>query len=303
MKQIAFLFTGLFFSVLVITGCSNNQEEKEKYIKSVKKWRQERLQRLKAEDGWLNLAGLYWLEQGKNTIGSAISSDVKFPGKAPSRIGTVVLKEGELRFESEENVKVTHKGKPVQSIELRTDQQGNPTKLRHESLKWYIIKRNDRYGIRLRDLQSPLLEKLDSIPAYPVKPEWKIRADFIPYQEKKTIEVPNVLGETYEEEIPGVLKFQIRNKEYKLYPVGSRESLFLIFSDETNAEETYGGGRFLSVESPDEDNTTYIDFNKAYNPPCAFTPYATCPLPPRENILQIKIKAGEKSPNIEVPHH
>ena len=171
---------------------------------------------------------------------------------------------------------------------MNHDQQKETTTLQHGSLKWFVIKRNDQLGIRLRDLMSPLLDKLDSIPAFPIDPDWKTEATFIP-QKNRQITVPNVLGGTYEENVPGILQFTIGDSTYKLYPIGDREHLFLIFGDETNAESTYGGGRFLSVQAPNDDNKTQIDFNKAYNPPCAFTPYATCPLPPRENILPVRI--------------
>ena len=117
------------------------------------------------------------------------------------------------------------------------------------------------------------------------------------------MEIPNVLGDTYEEKIHGKLEFEIKDKTYTLNPMGNRNHLFVVFGDQTNAEQTYGGGRFLSVPEPDEDNKVYLDFNKAYNPPCAFTPYATCPLPPSQNRLSVKVKAGEKAPDIEVPHH
>ena len=302
MKRNSYVLLGLLLPAIFFAQCTGNKKKTENYKKSILEWRKNRMERLKQEDGWLNLAGLFWLEEGKNTIGSDPSNDIEFPEKAADKIGTVTLKDSVIYFETAEGADVKHEGERVTKIKLKTDQQKNTTRLEHSSFKWFIIDRNGKYAIRLRDLQSPLLDKLDSIPSFPVKPEWRIKAEFIPF-ENKTIEVPNVLGNTYEENVPGKLKFKIEGKAYELMPVGTKKSLFLIFGDDTNAEETYGGGRFLSVPEPDENNITYIDFNKAYNPPCAFTPYATCPLPPRENILPVKIKAGEKSPDIEVPHH
>jgi uncharacterized protein (DUF1684 family) len=303
MRITYFILAG-FFGILLFSGCSNSdQKDNAQYKNEIKEWRKKRLKNLKSEDGWLNLAGLYWLEKGKNTIGSDSSNDVVFPDKSPENLGYVRLKNDEVTFHTKEGAIVANKaGEQVKQTKMNHDQEKNTTILQHGPLKWFIIKRDDKLGIRLRDLMSPLLKKLDSIPAFPVKPGWKVEAEFIPYKQKRFMEVPNVLGGTYKEQVHGKLKFKIEDTTYTLLPMGDRKHLFLVFGDQTNAEETYGGGRFLSVPAPDESNKTIIDFNKAYNPPCAFTPYATCPLPPRENFLPVKIKAGEKSPGLEVHH-
>lgn len=301
MKSFAYLSITIIVVVSIFIQCNKTQEDPEKYKDSIREWRQERLKNLKAEDGWLNLAGLYWLEDGENLIGSGENCDIRFPDKAPDELGSVYLEDETIKFEVAGDVRVNHKGSPVKSMKLKSDKDGEPSVLQHESLKWFIIERDGEFGIRLRDLESPLIEELDSIPAFPVKQEWKIQAEYVPFEEKKIIKVPNVLGNTNEETIHGELMFKINGEEYKLYPLGGRESMFLIFGDDTNAKETYGGGRFLSIGKPDKNNITTIDFNKAYNPPCAFTPYATCPLPPKDNILPVKIEAGEKTPDIDTP--
>ena len=287
--------------------CQCNQqagkESEAEYKKNIRQWRKKRLQSLKSPDGWLNLAGLYWLDQGKNTMGSDSTMDVVFPEKAPGRLGTLYLEEGHITFVPHPGIQVMQDGKPLKKKKsLKSDAEGKATRLTHGSLKWFVIKRGDQYGIRLRDRESPLLDKVDHIPAFPVKPRWKIRATFVAYDPPRSIEIPNVLGGTYKDELPGELRFEYEGRQYTLYPTGTRENLFVVFGDNTNAEQTYGGGRFLSVEGPDKKNITFLDFNKAYNPPCAFTPYATCPLPPRENILPFKVRAGEKAPDIDVPH-
>ncbi len=298
---IALLVCGpLFF---IRCGNQNGSSEGDSYKERIHEWRANRLKSLKSPDGWLNLAGLFWLDSGKNTVGSDSTNDVVFPEKAPDNLGTLFLSEEHIRFEAANDAGVYHGDTLIDEIELTSDAEGEPTVLNHGPLKWFVIKRGDQYGIRLRDLKSPLLDKLTEIPAYPIREEWRIRAEFEPHQEKKTIEVPNVLGGTYQESTPGVLKFEYNNETYRLHPTGSRESLFVVFGDDTNTEETYGGGRFLVVESPNENNITHLDFNKAYNPPCAFTPYATCPLPPRQNVLPFKVKAGEKAPDLDLPHH
>jgi hypothetical protein len=304
MRITYFILAG-FFGILLFSGClnSNSQQEKTQYKNEIKEWRKKRLKNLKSEDGWLNLAGLYWLEKGKNTIGSDSSNDLVFPEKAPKNLGYVRLKKNTIKFHAKENAIVANKaGEQVEETTMNHDQQKNTTVLQHGPLRWFVIKRGDKFGIRLRDFMSPLLKKVDSIPAFPVKPEWKVEATFIPYKQDKYMEVPTVLGGTYQEKVHGKLKFSIKDSTYTLLPMGNREHLFLVFGDQTNAEQTYGGGRFLSVETPGENNKTMIDFNKAYNPPCAFTPYATCPLPPRENILPVKVMAGEKSPGLDVHH-
>lgn len=298
---IALLLCGPLFFI----RCSNQSDSSEEnsYRERIREWRAERLQSLKSPDGWLNLAGLYWLDPGKNTVGSDSSNDVVFPDKAPENLGTLFLSEKNIRFDAVNDAAVYHGDSIIDEIQLTSDAEGEPTVLKHGPLKWFVIKRGDQYGIRLRDLKSPLLDKLNEIPAYPVRKEWRIRAKFDPFQEKRTMEMPNVLGGTFQQTTPGVLKFEYNGENYSLYPTGSRESLFVVFGDDTNAEETYGGGRFLVVETPNENNITHLDFNKAYNPPCAFTPYATCPLPPKRNVLPFKVKAGEKAPDLDVPHH
>jgi len=302
---IATAFVGILCLSLSLAGCNqSNSPDGKDYKQSIRQWRSERLKNLKAPDGWLNLAGLYWLEEGKNTIGSDSSRDVVFPRKAPSRVGTLWLQEDSLRFTPNQQVKIQYNGQPIHQTQILTsDARGEPTIMEHGSLRWFIIKRGDQYGLRLRDLNSPLLKELDSIPAYPPRKKWRIQARFKAYDQPKTVEVPNVLGGTYQQKSPGLLRFTFKGQTYELHPTGTVKNMFVVFGDDTNAETTYGGGRFLVVKNPDQDQTVQLDFNKAYNPPCAFTPYATCPLPPHSNILTLKIEAGEKSPDLDVPHH
>jgi len=289
--------------LLFFSNCSDSKQDPS-YKEKINNWQEERLKNLKAEDGWLNLAGLYWLEEGENTIGSDSTNNIVFPAKAPKDIGTVHLQNNKIKFQAEKDAIVANQvGEKIDATLMNHDQQDSTTVLQHGSLRWFVIKRGDKFGIRLRDLQSPLLDKVDSISSFPVNAKWKKEAEFIPYEEEKNIVFPNVLGTKTKEKIYGKLQFEIKGKKYTLTPMGDRNHLFVVFGDQTNAEQTYGGGRFLSVPEPDEDNKVYLDFNKAYNPPCAFTPYATCPLPPSQNRLSVEVKAGEKAPNIEVPHH
>ena len=288
---------GITLSIGGLTSCSTdfNDEELLEYLDSYKDWQSKRASSLKAPEGWLNLAGLFWLEEGENSFGSDSSNSIIFPPAAPAKVGVIILKEDNIRLVINEGVSVTHKGEIKKEIELLPDLSGNQTVIELDSLAWFIIKRGNRYGIRLRDYNHPNIEKLDSIPHFPVDLSWRVTATFEPFIQPRMINVPNIIGTIEESPVPGLLKFQIGEQELTLYPMGDPDHLFLVFGDETSALETYGGGRFLGVEPAGEEGKYIIDFNRAYNPPCAFTVFATCPLPPKENILPIRITAGEKT--------
>lgn len=283
--------------VIWISACSPNQNDidLQNYLSSFDEWKKDRITSLKSPDGWLNLAGLYWLEEGENSIGSDSSNTIIFPANAPAKIGLVMLTDEKLKMIVNQGAEVSNNGVPVHEIDLAPDVSGDPTVLAVDSLAWFIIKRGTSYAIRLRDYNHHNISKLDSIPCFPADLTWKVSATFEPFLQPMMIKVPNILGMVDESPVPGLLKFHIGEQEVTLYPMGSPDHLFLVFGDETSGLETYGGGRFLSVDPPDEEGNYFIDFNKAYNPPCAFTPFATCPLPPKENVLSIRVTAGEKA--------
>jgi len=305
MNKIFFRLTILAF-ILSLFACQSKQEtfDEEEYVESMKEWHNQRLERLKSEDGWINLVGLHWLKEGQNPFGSNDANNIIFPKNAPEFIGTIILYKGFLSVNINEDVAVFINDSLLKEHDIYTDMDDNTTIFKIGSFKWHIIKRGDRYGIRLRNIESPLLDEITEIPSFPIDPKWRIEAKFDRFKNPKEIAIPNVLGDTEFEKCYGLLKFKIDEKEYSLMPLGNgiNGGLFVIFADETSAEETYGAGRFLSVEKPDEKGYTYIDFNKATNPPCAFTEYATCPLPPQDNILKVKILAGEKI-NEHFGHH
>ncbi len=265
----------------------------EEYAESIAEWDSNRLERLKAPGGWLNLAGLFWLNEGENTIGSSSENHHVFR-RGPENIGKIILRDDGVEFVAAPGVPVMSGEEQVERVELITDAEGRATRLSVDSLQFFLIRRGDRIGIRLRDFQHPRIEQLTRIDRYPPDQDWIIRARFIEDEEGLTINIPNVLGDINEESVPGIFEFEYEGETYRLYPTGSRENPFLIFGDETSGIETYGGGRFLSPGAPGEDGYVSIDFNKAYNPPCAFSDYATCPLAPRENILPFSVTAGEK---------
>ena len=283
----------LFF---VTISCQENKVEvSEEYFNELKDWNNKRIENLKKTSGWLNLVGLFWLEEGVNTFGSSEENDIVFPKNAPKKLGQLVKTDSTIIFISDSEAEVVSKNEIVTELIMKTDLSGNPTILENGSLRWFLIARGEKYGIRLRDLKAELLTEFEGIDRFPVNPDWRINAKFFPYQEPKEISIPTILGTVETELSPGKLEFNLNNKTYNLEPVGAGKRLFIVFADLTSGEETYGAGRFLYVDAPDSNNNVILDFNKAYNPPCAFTKYATCPLPPDQNKLRIRIDAGEKN--------
>jgi uncharacterized protein len=293
-----FLFILSFISTLfLLSSCSTNQLKEKgdwNYINEIKQWHQNRIERLKQENGWLNLVGLYWLKEGENTFGSGDNNYIVFPSKVPKSIGTFYLKDGKVSVEINPGVNVTTEGNPVSKMDLKDDLSDNPTVMQLGSFRWFVINRNGRMGIRLRDIDAPLVKNFKGIDTYPINEDWRITADFHPFDRYRVIEVPNIINSVEKDTVIGELTFTIKGKNYKLLPIKEGNEFFIIFADETNGTETYGAGRFLYTSLPDSNNKVIVDFNKAYNPPCAFTKYATCPLPPKENYLHLKITAGEK---------
>lgn len=283
----------------IIFSCDNHVTEMEpdEYAGHIGEWDSTRLQRLKSPTGWVNLAGLFWLQEGDNSIGSSVVNDLAFP-RGPARIGVMNLTDGSVYFTPAEEAGIRADGEDINATIRVFGDEPDAELLTTDSLGFFIIQREERIGIRLRDYIHPRLSKLQSIDRYTPDQGWIIKASFIESDEEIIIRVPDVLGEINEELSPGILEFDYQGETHRLYPTGSRERLFIIFGDDTNAIETYGGGRFLSADGPGRDGFVYLDFNKAYSPPCAFSPYATCPLPPRENFLPFAVTAGEKAPDL-----
>ncbi len=266
------------------------------YNQEVEAWRKTRVEGLKREDGWFTLVGLFWLDEGENRFGSASSNKVILPeGKAPAVAGRLVRKGDAVRARIEPGAKVTHGGKPVTELDLQHDLAGEPTILQLGSVSFFVVKRGDRIGVRVKDTEAKALKAFHGLDNYAIDPSWRVTARFEPYQPPRQVPIPNVLGTIDDTPSPGAVVFERGGQSWRLEALeGSPDGgLFLIFADQTNGKETYGAGRFLSTEPP-KDGKVVVDFNKAYNPPCAFSAYATCPLPPRENRLALRIEAGEK---------
>lgn len=287
--------------ILVFFQFSCNHEDEitvEEHQLEIAKWHQQQMESLKSENGWLNLVGLYWLEEGDHTFGSGSEMDFKIEGaQFPEKIGVFTLESDKVYFEP------IVSGIQKNDIELDSKtlifdpENGIAENLQFGSLKWVIIKRSEAYGVRLRDLEAREVTSFSGVDQFPVDLKWRIIANFVPYIPTKEISITNVIGQTTPNPSPGYLEFQVDGQTFKIDAIASDEDeeLFLIFADETSGGETYGGGRYMYVSRPDKSGKVILDFNKAYNPPCVYTPHATCPLPPRQNMLSVAIEAGHKN--------
>jgi uncharacterized protein (DUF1684 family) len=295
----------LIFAFFFNCSSSNTQEfNLNEYVTSIKEWQNKRLESLKRKDGWLSLAGLYWLKKGDNTFGAHPSNDIVFPkGQAPEYMGKFIVRDKTVSVRINSGIDVFSGDTLVRNLDLKSDLEEKTTILTFGTLSWYVIKRDTSIAIRLRDSENPKIINFKGIETFPVKPDWRLKAGFEKYDPPKEISIPTIMGTTTRDSSPGAIIFKIGNIKYKLDTTGKYDSerLWIIFSDGTSGIETYGAGRYLYVDNPlVNENTTFIDFNRAYNPPCAFTDFATCPFPPEQNKLNVRITAGEKYHSAEL---
>jgi uncharacterized protein (DUF1684 family) len=254
------------------------------WVADLNQWRRQREVSLIADDGWTTVAGLFWLKEGRNTFGSDPASDLVFPASAPKRAGY---------FEHREGRTVVRVGDAAMRP-MTPDDPGPPTIVEMGDLSFFVILRNGRHAIRLRDRNSKYRREFTGLQWYPPDLRYRVEARFTPYPAPKTISVPTVLDYADRMESPGFVTFRLDGRDLRLEPVTAGDRLWFIFRDRTSTRETYGGGRFLYADRA-KDGVVVLDFNRAYNPPCAYTPYATCPLPPPQNRLDAAIRAGEKN--------
>lgn len=266
------------------------------YEREILAWRAARLKKLTAEDGWTTLVGLFWLDPGDNSFGRAADNRIvmDYPG-LPDHAGTFRVTGREVQFVAAPGASVLHDGRPVHAIgPLADDAAGAPTVLAIGSLSFYLIERSGKLGIRVKDSRAEVRVHFRGLEYFPVDPKWRIAARFEPYSPPKKIPITTVLGMEEEMPAPGALVFEVDGMAYRLDAVlepGERD-WFVMFADRSNGRQSYGAGRFLYV-SPPVNGETVIDFNKSYSPPCAFSAFATCPLPPPQNRLPIAVTAGE----------
>jgi len=286
-------------------------ESKTKYTREIDDWYDGRIKRLTADDGWLTLVGLFPLPNGTHTFGSAADNELVFPADSPAHAGSLIVQDTLVTLQPATGVAMTlvksdtAAGKTAAittPMALASDRRGAPSKIEMGSIQFYVIDRPGSMYLRVKDSDSPLRKNFKGIDRFPVDKKWRIDATFERYNPPHLIKVANVLG--YEETVPcpGAVAFEKDGTTYRLEALSQDGDEFeIIYGDQTSGHETYGGGRFIYVAVPGADNKTVIDFNKSYNPPCVFTPFATCPIPHRENILPFKVEAGEKA--YGDPHH
>lgn len=290
------------FLLMLMISCAQKKENSidlEAYQKEINNWHANRVEtQLVGDNGWLNLAGLHWLNEGFNTFGSDPSNDIVFPaGKMAPNAGTFVVQQGKVTMEVNEGVSILHDTVAVSHEVIHIPDSSFYPVMSYGTLQWIIIDRSGKLGVRVRDLDSDAVKNFAGVDRYPVDPKWRVEATFEKYEPVKHIDITNILGQTYQSPCPGALVFTIDGMEYRLDAIddGTEGEYYILFSDKTNESETYPSGRYMYVKHPDEEGKVIVDFNKGYNPPCAFTEYATCPLPPRQNTLDLSITAGEKN--------
>jgi uncharacterized protein len=258
--------------------------------------RAERLRLLTTEDGWLTLVGLFWLEPGENRFGSAGDNRVVIASPGfPAHAGTFILAgDGSVRVRADTAAGLTCAGEPVVERALSSDSAGQPDVLECGRVRLYVIARAGRAAVRVKDLDSSIRTRFAGLEYFPVDPDLRVEARFEAFERPRMVSFPTAVGYEETDQAPGLLRFSLDGRELTLEPfAGDAGGLFIVFRDATSGEETYGAGRFLDTEPP-HDGKVVLDFNLAYNPPCAFTPYATCPLPSPRNCLPVAIRAGEK---------
>jgi uncharacterized protein (DUF1684 family) len=278
-----------------VVGCADDSDAGE-HTREIEEWRKARLARLTREDGWLTLIGLAWLEEGTNTSGGAPDNRIRIESdRAPAVLGTFTRHGDSVEFTAAPGVEVSAGDSAITTLALRDDHHPEgPTILRHATLWLYVIKRGDQLGIRIKDSMSRTRTEFAGLEYFPTDLKWRVLAHYTAFGTPKTMETPSLTGPPQELVFAGILRFSIDGQDLSLLASIEGDELFLMFGDETNGIETYGAGRQLYTPLPDE-GTVIVDFNKAYNWPCVFTEFATCPLPPKENILPIRVEAGEQA--------
>ncbi|HSE25111.1 MAG TPA: DUF1684 domain-containing protein [Pyrinomonadaceae bacterium] len=286
---------------VVIAGCLfvSVSFAQHSFSDETRKWRLAHEEEIKADNGWLTVSGLFWLNQGINSLGSGPGQNIVLPASAnAANVGTLELNHGIVKFRAADGVAVKINDETVREYEMKFDSEKPPAPFKVGTLILSVIKRGERFGLRVRDLNSRARAEFEGLKWFPPHESYRVVAEFTPYPEPKEITITNVLGDELKMKTPGLLSFKLKGRTFQLRPVIEDDKLFIMFRDRTAGKSTYGAGRFLYAAMP-KDGKVILDFNRAENPPCAFTSFATCPLPPRQNRLPIAITAGELSTHIE----
>ncbi len=272
-----------------------SKNDNKNFIKDEMKWREKRDKQMHSQNSWLTITGLYWLKEGENSFGTDPANKIILPqDSAPLLAGKFIFNKGIITVVTQLGVNLKVQNIPITRKILKTDDSGKPDIIALNDLRMWVIKRSGKYAIRLRDLNTRAYKNYQKLDFFPPSEKYKIVADFIPYSNPKKVTVNTEIGTKSQMSSPGYVKFKINSQEFQLEAFsGDLKKLFFIFKDETNGKDTYEASRFMESKLLDEGKVD-LNFNRAYNPPCAFTPYATCPLPPPQNYLKIRIEAGEK---------
>jgi len=298
------LRASLFLTAAITLGAAAvHAADTDPYTRQIEQWRADRVARLTAPDGWLSLIGLEWLREGANRVGSAADNDVVLKA-GPAHLGTVTLAaDGSLRIALDNTAGATVDGRPATVAVLVDDMHASasgPTIVRFGSASFYVIDREGRKALRVKDPAAPTRAHFTGIDYFPTDPSWRIEADWVPFAPAHKLEIGSVIGTIDAVDVPGKAVFQRDGHHFELLPYQEEPGgeLFFVIADRTSGKETYGAARFLYAALPKDGlsrpGKVELDFNKAYNPPCAFTPFATCPLAPPENRLDLDVSAGEK---------
>lgn len=288
-KRLAVALLG--FSLVTPPGLHGAQPDD--YRTAIAKWRAAREARLVADEGWLTVAGLFFLKEGDNSFGSGPLNDIVLPESAPAEAGVFTLSEGAVEARALAGGALTVNGEPVQRATLRPATTEAPAdRVMLGPLTLFLHRSGSRLAIRLRDLNSPLRREFRGVRWFPVDARLRVVGEWVPFDSPKLIAIQNILGDVEEAPATGYVRFTLDGVEHRLMPIDEDGELFFIFRDLTSGGETYPAARFLYTALP-EHGRLILDFNQAENPPCAYNPYTTCPLPPRENRLKVRIEAGE----------
>lgn len=286
----------LCLSLCVAGGCKPHQDSLSTETQRIEAWRQQRVTNLTSENGWLTLAGLYWLKPGRNQFGRDNYNDLVLNHPAVPDTAGVFNVQTTVSFIAEPNSGVTLQDQPVTQINLASDATEKPTILTLGSLRFYLIERAGQFGVRVRDTEHPARKAFKGLEYFPISTDWRVNARYETYLPSKHITIVNILGMTEQMESPGALVFDKDGHTWRLDALlesPTDTELLVMFTDATSGRDTYGAGRYLYVPKPTS-KQVWLDFNQAFNPPCAFTEFATCPLPPRQNRLELAVTAGEK---------
>jgi len=289
-KKIILSLAGLLAFTYVATNLAD--ADSTSYRASVEKWRHDYEAYLKSDTGWLTVSGLFWLHEGQNRFGSDPLADIVLPASAPAEAGSFEFHKGKTIVHVNPGIPATMHGIRVETAAMEPDSGKDQLVL--GDLTLYVHASGDRYSIRLKDKNSSLRKNFTGLHWFPIDEAYKVDGHFVPYNPPKAVMIQNIMGDIGKETIPGYVEFTLHGQPLRLDAEADGSSLSFVFRDLTSGHETYGAARFLDADLS-KDGHVVLDFNEAYNPPCAYNPYTTCPLPEPENRLRVRIEAGEKS--------